>query len=266
MSGRFFVYMGFDPANLRAEAVARRSLLMTASVPVHVERLIDAQLRSVGLYYRPYRVEAGGQMFDERDGRPQSTQFSYTRFLVPYLHRRHQELQQHYEAKVLDAPWCLFCDSDVMFRDDVADLFARVDDRFAVMAVKHPASVACNFAEGSKKILGAAQLSYERKNWSSVMLVNSAHPANRVLTPELVSTAHRDWLHGLRWLEDDLIGELPKEWNWLDGLSPEISREPKLVHYTLGTPDMPRGERRAFRQEWWAYFEAGQESFSNVIK
>jgi hypothetical protein len=70
---------------------------------------------------------------------------------------------------------------------------------------------------------------------------------NRKLTPEFVQKSTGSELHRFSWLDDERIGELPKEWNWLPdeyGSNPDA----KLLHYTLGTPcfhefaDTPQSE------------------------
>jgi hypothetical protein len=76
------------------------------------------------------------------------------------------------------------------------------------------------------------------------MLFNCGHIANSVLTPDAVNRVHRNALHGFAWLRDELIGALPFEWNWLQ-------LEPRAVHFTAGTPDLPGYERAAYADEWW---------------
>ena len=53
-------------------------------------------------------------------------------------------------------------------------------------------------------------------------------------------------------LEDDEIGGLPEAWNWLEGHS-DPSIQPKLVHFTRGTPDFPGYADAAYADEWHAY-------------
>ncbi len=62
----------------------------------------------------------------------------------------------------------------------------------------------------TEKYLGSKNENYPRKNWSSVVLWNCEHPANRALTPEFVQSATGAQLHRFTWLDDALIGELPK--------------------------------------------------------
>ncbi len=102
---------------------------------------------------------------------------------------------------------------------------------------------------------GVIQTRYKRKNWSSLMLINPSKC--RGLTPYVINNQTGNWLHSMCWIEDDLIGELPEEWNWLDRWSsPDL--EPKVIHYTLGTPDMMSN---AFKAElWWSELATTQET------
>ena len=122
MTDPFPVYIGFDRREPEATKVARASLCDKSSVSLKVVELKEEELRSRGLYDRPFRTE-GAQRIDVRDGRPFSTDFSFTRFLVP-------ELQGFRN-------WAMFCDGDFLFRWDVKDLLALIDDSKAIMCVQH---------------------------------------------------------------------------------------------------------------------------------
>lgn len=145
-----------------------------------------------------------------------SNQFVYSRFLTPFL--------MDYGG------WAMFADGDMLVQDDIARLFALKDDSKAVMVVKHDYKT-----KAHDKYLGNKNQDYPRKNWSSVILWNCGHPANRCLDPHYVMTHPGSHLHRFAWLADELIGELPKEWNWLTTEYPD-NYEAKLLHYTLGTP------------------------------
>ena len=171
-------------------------------------------LRRAGIYTREKEVR-GKQAFDVIDGRPFSTDFSFSRFLVPVVFGpRHG--------------WVVFCDDDFLWRESIDGIRPLLEDKYAVMVVKH------DFAPlPGMKMDGQIQLPYRRKNWSSMVAWNTEHPSNRHLTAEVVNTAPGQYLHGFDWLKDDEIGSLPERWNWLDGHSdPEI--DPAAVHYTRG--------------------------------
>jgi hypothetical protein len=98
-----------------------------------------------------------------------------------------------------------------------------------------------------RKFLDQVQTKYPRKNWSSVMLFNNARC--RALTPEYVNTASGLDLHRFNWLNDEDIGDIPLEWNWLVG---EYERKPdvKIVHYTLGGPYFDEYRDCDYAAEW----------------
>ena len=246
------MFIGYDPRDDLAYKIAERSLLKHCEIDVEIHPLIDTQLRQSGHYYRSYRVDKTGQMFDDRDGKPFSTQFSFTRFCVPLV----CDLEGIYDT-------VLFCDPDVMFRADVGELFKLWDSKYDLMCVQHNQTVS-----ETTKMDGVIQTpnTHGRKNWSSVMLMDprmctpmprrvSEKDKRGGITRYLVNSQTGSYLHSLAWLDDEDIGPLPSEWNYLVGYSDPDSVEPKLVHYTLGTPDMVN--MTEFGDEWWAY--ASQE-------
>jgi hypothetical protein len=231
------VYVGYDAREDLAYRVCRASLL--AHCPrACVTPLKQDNLRRAGLYRRAFWSD-DGQRYDAQDGKPFSTDFSFSRFLVPML------------AVAEDADWVLFCDSDFLWRADVADLFALADDRYAVMVVPHAYAP----KQTTKLRGGVAQQAYPRKNWSSLMLVNARHPQAQMLTTYQANSQPGAWLHGFQWLTDGAIGFLPPEWNWLQGWSdPQV--EAKAVHYTLATPDVPDAVATPWDPDWRAYARA----------
>jgi hypothetical protein len=161
----------------------------------------------------------------------QSTDFSFSRFLVPFL--------SGYQG------WSVFMDCDMLMREDLAKLWERRDDRFAVMVVKHE-----HAPRETVKFLNQPQSSYEKKNWSSVIVFNNARC--RALTPDYVNRASGLELHQFKWLDDDaLIGSLPNRWNHLVGYDPPRS-DAALVHFTLGGPYFDEYRDCEYAAEWFA--------------
>lgn len=232
------IYMGYDAVDHLAYRVAEQSILSQTRVNVEIHPLRDFVLRtqSPPLYWRTYSITQGGQKIDDRDDTTFSTDFSYSRFLVPYIHATRNR----------EGP-CLFVDADVMFRAPVEDLFDCVDGSGPLQVVQHRM-----VDKGVEKIAGLRQHHYPRKNWSSVMLFANPSWCAKALPPQVVSNKHRNYLHGFEWLADYQIGGLPEEWNWLEGYSsPDI--DPKLVHYTRGTPDLDGYHDAAFAYEYWRH-------------
>lgn len=235
------VWIGFDPRphEVTAFAVTRHSLKRNIPLNWPVLGLVLSELRAKGLYTRVHEVRHDGNQidgfnartYDVISGAPMATEFAISRFLVPHLAR---------------SGLALFMDCDMLVRAPLALLFdyAARNPKFAVFCVKHnhrPREVT--------KMDGQAQTVYQRKNWSSFMLFNVDHPANRALTIEMVNTLPGRDLHRFCWLNDEEIGELPAEWNFLVGhTDPKI--EPKVAHFTDGVPCMPGYENAAYAGEW----------------
>jgi hypothetical protein len=233
------VYIGWDQRDIAAFEVCRRSLLRHASGPVEVLALKDWELRAKGFYWRPYSVDERGQMWDGRDGRPFSTGFSYTRFCIPLLEDFGREP-------------VVFCDADMLWRADVADLVEAAGDA-AVACVKHQ-----HRPPERDKMAGLIQTVYPRKNWSSLMVLRPGRCAG--LTPYAVNNRSGAWLHGLHWIDEESIRGLPESWNWLEGWS-DPAVEAKVAHFTRGTPDMAGCDSAAYAEEWQGYFrQAGGDS------
>ena len=227
------IWIGFDPREADAFAVARYSINRHLITPIPVRGVVLTDLRTGGLYNRP-TSRKDGRLWDEISDAPMATEFACSRFLVPRL---------------AGSGWALFMDCDMLVRTDLLKLFSFADPSKAVMVVKHNHQP----PEGVK-MDGQAQTRYARKNWSSVILWNVDHPANKALTTELVNSVPGRDLHRFCWLEDDYIGELDPKWNWLVGHSdPEIS--PAIVHFTDGIPTMAGYEDCAFADEWRAELE-----------
>ena len=213
------VYIGYDPAEDTAYEVLKFTIerISGKNAPriVPIKRDI---LEHIGMYTRKSEI-INGQPYDIIDGKPFSTQFSFSRFLVPALNL--------YEGKAL------FLDADMYIRADINELFDLCDmDYYPLWCVHHN----YNPEEGTK-MYGCKQEPYRRKNWSSVMMFNCGHELNKQLTPEVINTQTGRWLHGFQWLPDKEadIGTIPEEWNWLDGHSdPEL--DAKNVHFTTGGP------------------------------
>jgi hypothetical protein len=106
--------------------------------------------------------------------------------------------------------------------------------------------------------LGNKNQDYPRKNWSSMILWNCGHPANRVLTPEFIQDKPGSYLHRFSWLNDAQIGALPKEWNWL-ATEYEDNPQAKLVHYTLGTPCFKDFTDAPMAKAWWDVHRSSQD-------
>ena len=132
----------------------------------------------------------------------------------------------------------------MIVRDDIAKLWNLRQSNKDVMVVKHDYKTRMPV-----KYMGAKNEDYPRKNWSSVILWNCSSFPNRQLTPEFIQNATGSFLHRFTWLDDDRIGSLPVEWNWLpDEFGP--NENAKLLHYTLGTPCFHEFATTPQGEEW----------------
>jgi hypothetical protein len=112
----------------------------------------------------------------------------------------------------------------------------------ALLVVKHDYT-----PKTATKFFGQQQTVYPRKNWSSLMVFNNARCHN--LTPEDVNSASALELHRFKWMDDEAVGSLPLEWNWLVG-EYEPNAEAKILHYTLGGPWFHEYDNRDHSEEW----------------
>lgn len=207
------VFIGYDSKENEAYRAAVKSLKMHSRIEMEPEPLVSSRLQAGGLLHRT--VDTRGQMYDMPSNAPCSTEFAASRFLVPIL---------------CQTGWALFTDCDVIFMCDINEIMQHADPDKAVMVVRHS-----HAGDEKNKMAGVTQTRYPRKNWSSVMLFNCDHPANRRLTIHDVSNRPGRDLHGFYWLHDSEIGELPAEWNWLVNVT-EKPEKPCIAHFTLGGP------------------------------
>jgi hypothetical protein len=198
------IYVGYDSREDIAWQVCRHSLHRHAGPDLPVHPLKLHALRDLGLYARPADAKA-------------STEFSISRFLTPYL-------------AAFDG-WSVFTDCDFLFTSDIRTLAASLDPTKAVHVVKHDYTPAL-----AVKMDGKQQHVYPRKNWSSFIAFNGAHPAVKALTPEVVNSAEPAFLHRFTWVPDEAIGELPLTWNFLVGEYGKPATTPSAIHYTNGGP------------------------------
>ena len=205
------VYIGYDPREAIAFHTCANSIIRNSSRPVAI---IPVALNLFKDYSETHT-----------DG---SNHFIYTRFLVPHL--------QEYTG------WAIFIDGDMIVRGDISELWELRNPYMDVQVVKHDYKT-----KMPVKYLGAKNEDYPRKNWSSVILWNCNSFPNRRLTPEFIQKSTGSELHRFSWIDDERIGELPPEWNWLPD-EYGINKDAKLLHYTLGTPcfqefaDTPQGD------------------------
>lgn len=215
------IFIGWDSREDIAYQVCKRSLELHSSIPLEIAPIRQPELRRKGLYSR-----AADKL--------SSTEFSFTRFLTPYL--------AGYRG------WAVFVDCDFLFRKDVAGLLDYCDPSKALYCVQHDYQ-----PSETTKMDGQLQTQYPRKNWSSFMLINCGHEQVRALTPDIVNTASGLHLHRFNWLSDDVMGALPITWNYLEGWHGAADCEdPVAVHFTRGGPWFEQWQQVEYGSEWSA--------------
>lgn len=226
------IYLGWDSREVAAYEVAVKSLRRHSSAPLDITPLQLPKLELAGLMRRPRRPGfLPGSVWDVLSNAPMSTEFANSRFLTPLL---------------AQSGWALFADSDIVALADVAELFALADPDKAIMCVHHE----IDWPKGhALKMDGQVQTDYKRKNWSSVVLYNCDHPKNLGLTLDMINGRPGRDLHAFCWLDDDDIGTLPGEWNWLVNVQAR-PQSPKLAHFTLGGPWLPDWKRQPHDDIW----------------
>lgn len=220
------IVVGFDQREAVAYHVFCQSVLEKSTKPVQFTPLAENTLN----------------FYEERhdDG---SNRFIYTRFLTPFL--------MNYSG------WAIFADGDMVCMTDIAELWKIRDPSKAVQVVKHDYKT-----KMTSKYLNNKNENYPKKNWSSLVLWNCGHEANQVLTPEYISSKSGAFLHRFSWLEDYLIGEIPKEWNWL-AIEYEENPNAKIIHYTLGTPCFKDFSNCSMSNEWHIEYEKLNEGLNS---
>ena len=213
------IFIGYDNKERVAYNVLSHSIIQNSTKPVAITPIALNNLKD--------------DFVRERNNLS-STEFSFSRFIIPHL--------MNYQG------WALFMDCDMLMFEDVAELWRMRDDSKAIQVCKHDYT-----PKEDTKFLGQVQTKYEKKNWSSVMLMNCKKCTT--LTPDYVNKASGLELHQFKWLEGDhLIGDLPLEWNWLVG-EYEYKDDVKNVHYTKGGPWFEEYKDCDYAQDWFINLE-----------
>jgi len=212
------VFIGYDSKEKIAYHVLSESILRNSTKPVSIT---------------PIALNNIKDDFVRERGALSSTEFSFSRFLVPYM--------MNYQG------WALFMDCDMLMEADITELWRLRDDKYAVQVCKHDYT-----PKNKTKFLNQVQTTYPKKNWSSFMLMNCKKCTQ--LTPNYVNRASGLELHQFKWLEsEELIGDLPLEWNWLAD-EYEYKKDIKNVHFTQGGPWFEEYSNCQYSQNWFNYY------------
>jgi len=212
------IFIGYDNREKIAFHVLSQSIIENSSIPVTIT---------------PIKLENLRKFYRRKKGKKDSTEFSISRFLTPYL--------SNYEG------YSLFLDCDFIVRGDIAELFKIIkkSPSKTIWCVKHK-----HIPSETKKFLGEKQLQYGRKNWSSFVIYNNKKCKR--LTPKFVAKANGLYLHQFRWLNDSDIASLPKEWNILCGYQ-KIPINFKALHFTKGGPYFKEYSKGPGAKYWFSF-------------
>ena len=222
------IYIGYDSTNYGQELayeICKRSI-KKYNDKIKINKLSKKDLINSKYFYR-----------NDNTG---STEFTYTRFLVPFLN--------NYKG------WALFCDSDFLWLCDPNEIFEKyADEKYAVCCVKHE----YNDCNGKTKMDGRTQEWYPRKNWSSLMLFNCEHPSIKNLNLDNINKETPKWLHRMEWCKDEEIGEIDKSYNYLVNYYDD--EKFKALHYTDGGPWHPEYRDVQYGNLWLDYLNSIEE-------
>jgi hypothetical protein len=225
----FNVYLGWDEREQENYDICYYSLRKHSGKNFPIYPLKQQVLRDAGIYTRAKDEKA-------------ATEFSLTRFLIPYL--------SGYQG------YSIFIDSDNVITRDIREVFDYIHPFDYVSVVKHDYA-----PKPGLKMDGQVQHNYPRKNWSSFIVFNNTN--NKALTLENVNTQSPSWLHRFSWIEDQYINGLPLEFNFLVGEYEKLDRLPINLHYTLGSPmfrDRPECVNCDYAEVWEQYKKELDES------
>ena len=204
LQNKFNIYIGYDSNHKDLEDLCQFAIEKRCeeeNIPVPKFNILD--YRDIPEYVRDYAQ--------------QSTEFTYSRFMIPYL--------ENYEG------YSIFIDNDILFTEgNIYKFFMHLNLDDAVACVQYP-----DFDASDLKFNQQKNVSYNKKLWSSLMVFNNSHPDCRKLTPWVVNTETGKYLHQFEWT--DKISNIPDRYILTDGYDSYLDKPDKVaVHYTRGGP------------------------------
>lgn len=208
----FNIYIGYDSTQNGVEKVCKHSIETTIEKSWSRGRNMDStyfmpeikylDISKIPEYTRPYAN--------------QNTEFTYSRFLIPYL--------ENYEG------FSMFVDDDFIFTKSLLPMFYFLNPDHAVACIQYP-----QYKHDTTKFVGAVNIDYPRKLWSSMMIFNNGHEDCKKLTPEAINTWTGAQLHQFQWTEK--ISKIPEHFIFTEGYDdPETKWNVSGYHYTRGGP------------------------------
>lgn len=169
-----------------------------------------------------------------------TTEFTYTRFLVPYI------------ATGMGDGWSLFMDNDMLCYENITNIIQELietAEKKILFVRKHDYQPA-----NTTKMYGCEQTSYPRKNWSSMMLMNNFEMFKRWQL-KVVQQCDGARLHQFKDIPDELIGDLPEGLNDLTHKTDKT----KILHFTEGGPWFEQYKDCPHAEDWLNTLKEMQE-------
>lgn len=258
MSTNYHVFIGFDDREKEAYQVAKYSIEkyskdLDPEINLVIHKLEHKPLRSSGLFTRPFTVEGTtGQYIDGIDGKPFSTQFTFTRFLVPELWKNLSDPNK--------SPLVMFVDCDFLWLDNLKKMFKQIEQD--KMKNQGKAPVYCTQHDykpkSSIKMDNINQTAYNMKLWAAMMVFDMDNPENLKLTPELVNTAKGRDLMNFCWLSNHHdIAHIDESWHFIPNHSEKNPMDGmvKVIHYTTGGPNLTNCRDNKYVSVWDKHYQ-----------
>lgn len=239
------VFIGYDSAQDLAYKTCAYSIRKNSGNKVHIFPLKHKDLRDKGLFNRPWLTKEDGVKIDIRDGRPFSTDFSHTRFLVPQYF---DFLGLNYNR---ENRFAIFVDSDFLFLSNVNEMITSLGkDPRPLSVVKHEYRPKTNV-----KMDGAPQEGYNFKLWSSLMCFDMHQWETDEYLDANVEPGSD--LHAFKWYPHgtDNIGSISESWNYIPNHSEKNTLTIDALHYTEGLPLMKGYEDCAKASLWLDHYQ-----------
>lgn len=242
----YHIFIGYDEREHETFQVAKHTLLKHSTVPLRIHKLHHRDLRNAGLFDRPWTITESGQYVDQRDGKPFSTQFSHTRFLLPELWRNIPDADK--------SPLVMFVDCDFLYLEDIGEMFKKIEtnriknnNKAPIYCVQH------NYKPVSQiKMDNLEQSSYNMKLWSAMMIFNMDSKDNEHLIPEVVNNESGRYLHNFGWVTDlKTIEPIDEKWHFVPNHSEKNTGHIGAIHYTEGGPWFKNYRNCRYAQPWW---------------
>lgn len=197
------VFIGRDPRKPLDANVLANSIVEHSSVPVSITML---SLKTLPIKRRGL------------------TEFTFSRFLVPYL--------CDYEGLAL------FLDADMVVTGDLKELFQ----------VPKPGDTKQVYVNQNQKPF----------EWASAMLFDCS--LCQILTPSFIDN-QANAMFDFKWAEKGGVGSFPEEWNWCVPYS-GTNDNAKLYHFTQGTPNWRETRGKPEDKHWNDAYKAMIHSVS----